>query len=464
MKNVLALLAFSLSFNCIAQSSGQPSTIRANKPIATIRVGSSFSKNNWSILPATRPDVYEVNIEGPPVNVIFITDVDSLSFSVKAGQTYPFVVLLNGRDSAFTEIRGIVFKKPARFTDAYKKANNGKTLAEIPEVYELVNILLSLTPTFQKDSGIVSRQPPYYQRVNQHFAPFAQEPAVTLMDSLVRAGRYFDIKTDAYSFEFDKQDRLIRSTVYDRINWGRTNSLLPFITRLQKFADKAGFRRFYQENRPIYNAQIKAYRDSLKTGEMVTWLNRNFPGTRYNAFKIIWSPLVGNNQSANWFKDNGFSEMQAHVNFPYQAVTRLDSLSSLSNQVKRGNIVFTEINHSFINPEGERSQYSDGINSAFANLPTWAEGVALKNYGNPYLCFNEYMNWGLVSLRYVDYADGKDMEKLFTNLESRMVKYRGFRRFAEFNRFLVKIYQSRKPGTTVAELYPQIVSWFVANK
>lgn len=135
-----------------------------------------------------------------------------------------------------------------------------------------------------------------------------------------------------------------------------------------------------------------------------------------------------------------------------------------SNQVKRGNIVFTEINHSFINPEGEKSRYSGGINSAFADMPTWAEGLALQYYGNPYLCFNEYMNWGLVSLRYVDYTDDKDLEKLFTQVETNMVENRGFRRFAEFNRFLIGIYQGRKPGTTVADLYPQIVAWFVENK
>ena len=464
MKSILALLALSFSLGCSAQSPDQPVTIRADKPLATIRVGSDFSKNNWSILPETRPDVYEVNVEGPPVEVTFITDADSISFSVKSGQTYPFVVLLNGHDSAFTEIRGMAYKKPARFDDAYKKANTGKTLAEIPEVYELVNILFALTPTFQKDSGIVSRQPPYYQRMNRHFAPHGHEPAIALMDSLAQAGRYFDIKMDAYSFGFNKQGRLVRSAVYDRINWGRTNSLLPFIPRLEAFSDKTDFQRFYRENRALYDAQINVYRDSLNVGEMVSWLNKNFPGTRYDAFKIIWSPLVGNNQSATWFKDNGFREMQAHVNFPYQSATRSDGVSSLSNQVRRGNIVFTEINHSFINPEGEKDQYSEGINRAFANLPTWAEGVALKHYANPYLCFNEYLNWGLVSLRYVDYADGKDLEKLFAKVETNMVKVRGFRRFAEFNRFLVGIYQGRKPGTTVADLYPQIVTWFVENK
>ena len=46
--------------------------------------------------------------------------------------------------------------------------------------------------------------------------------------------------------------------------------------------------------------------------------------------------------------------------------------------MKGGNIASTEINHPFINPEGEKSRYSQGINEAFVPLPTWAEGIALK--------------------------------------------------------------------------------------
>ncbi len=459
---VLIFIIIWLTLPVNGQSSKPLTVIRANKPVADIRVGTKFSKGNWSILPEARPDVFEAQIEGSSVPVTFITDSDSLRVTVKPGDVYPFVVLLNGRDSAFTEIRGVAYTPPARFSEAYKKANTGATTAEIPEVYELVNILMTLTPTFKGDSGIVSRQQPYYGRLMAHFAPFANHAAVALIDSLMKADRYFDIKMDAYSFGFDRRGRITRSLIYDRVSWG--NTLLPYITRIQQFADKTNFRQFYRQNAPVYEGQIRAYRDSLNIAEMVRWLNGHFPGTRYNAFKIIWSPLVGHNQSAQWLEDNGFKEMQAHVNFPYQTQTGMAGFSARSNEIKRGNIVFTEINHAFINPEDEKPAYKEGIQTAFANLKTWAEGAALQNYGNPYSCFNEYMNWGLVSLRFLDYADKADREKLLTLLETMMEKRRGFRRFAPFNRFLVNLYQTRQPGTTIADLYPQIVGWFVANK
>lgn len=105
-------------------------------------------------------------------------------------------------------------------------------------------MLLALTPTCQQDSGLISRQPPYYSRMTHYFTAYREEPAIYLMDSLVRAGRYFDIKTDAYAFQYDPQGRIVRSAIYDRINWGRTNSLLPYIHRLQQFSDRIRFSHF----------------------------------------------------------------------------------------------------------------------------------------------------------------------------------------------------------------------------
>jgi hypothetical protein len=50
---------------------------------------------------------------------------------------------------------------------------------------------------------------------------------------------------------------------------------------------------------------------------MLIWLRREFPDVRaYDTFNIVFSPLVGSNQSVTWFESNGFRELQPHVNFP----------------------------------------------------------------------------------------------------------------------------------------------------
>jgi hypothetical protein len=80
------------------------------------------------------------------------------------------------------------------------------------------------------------------------------------------------------------------------------------------------------------------------------------------------------------------------------------------------------------------------------------------------MSFDEYMNWALVSLRYIDYAPLTEQPKLIAQIEDIMLNYRGFRRFPEFNQFLVKTYKNRRKGETVADLYPAIVGWFEENK
>jgi hypothetical protein len=77
--------------------------------------------------------------------------------------------------------------------------------------------------------------------------------------------------------------------------------------------------------------------------------------------------------------------------------------------------------------------------------------------------FNEYMNWGLVCLRFVDYAPRDEQNKMISMVEEMMTKRRGFPQFASFNKFLVDLYRNRKPNQPLAELYPQIIDWFENN-
>ncbi len=438
--------------------------IQATQGLVSVRVGKEVHHNAWGIAPEAKPDVYQASIKGREALVAFLTDVDSIGFRVKPGESYRFYILLNGKDSALTEIQGVKFTEPARFSKKYIRTHTGKTLTEIPEVYELLNIAFALTPTYKKEQWAVSKGTDYYDDVLQYFDRYSNHPTVLLLDSLLARNLFFVLKMDGYAFDMDRRGRIVPGKVYDRVSWGQENTLRPYIAALQAFADDSGFRAFFRAHQPYYDRQIAAYRDSIGTGQMVEWLNGHFPGTSYNAFKIIWSPLVGGNQSANWFEDNGFKEAHAHVNFPYAHYEWFRGDSPASTLLRRGNIVFTEINHSFINPEAEKPEHAALINRALADLRPWAaEGSTAQYYGNPMACFNEYMNWGLVSLRYADAAPAGELEAMLRQNEEMMVNGRGFTRFAEFNRFLVDLYRQRPAGATIASLYPAIIAWFAAQ-
>jgi hypothetical protein len=135
--------------------------------------------------------------------------------------------------------------------------------------------------------------------------------------------------------------------------------------------------------------------------------------------------------------------------------------SEVGQNVFRGNIVFTEINHGYINPEADK--YAERITRASSNRDRWVDKSRGQGYYGGIACFNEYMNWALVSLRIVDYAPKDEQARMIAAVDRMMVRNRGFLQFEQFDKFLVNLYRSRGAGKTVADLYPQIIVWFERN-
>jgi len=75
--------------------------IKANSKTVDIKDGKTLKKGAWTIVPEAKPDVYKTSGK----SVTFYTDLDSISFTVKPRHEYSFVILLNGKDSAFTQIK-----------------------------------------------------------------------------------------------------------------------------------------------------------------------------------------------------------------------------------------------------------------------------------------------------------------------------------------------------------------------
>lgn len=359
---LLVLLPFAISLNSFSQ---QIPVLKSHTYNISVRDGNYFKKGRWNIDPKVNPDIYEapMAINEKYKLVTFITDVDSLQFKVEKGKTYPFVIIVNEKDSAFTQVRPI--QSDVTFTKDYIKSHEGKTFAEIPAVYELVNIIIALTNTGKNQEGLVVKNIAYHQAVINWFIKYDKEPIVKKIDSVLSGSyvEYFSIKMNAYSFKFGHRGKIVPSGVYDRLTG--TNTLRPYLRELQDFSNKSNFLTFFKKQQPLYNQLISSYRDSIGIAEMQKWLGKNFPETRYNSYKIVFSPLVGNNQSANWFEYNGFKEVQAHVNFPYRIEAEKKEFSRDALRVKDGNIVFTELNHNFIGPEGQKLEYQKGLNDAF---------------------------------------------------------------------------------------------------
>lgn len=441
--------------------------IKSNVSFVSIRDGKIFKKNSWNLVPEAKPDVYDVGLfEGVPQKVTFYTDMDSISFLVSLGKSYDFIIDWNGK-KCHQRLVGQKFVPAAVFDEKYIEKRKGKIFISIPEVYELVNIAMAVSSFGKANKNFIYQKSGYYRNVLDWFDKFSNHEFVSTMDSILsrNSGYYASLKMNGKAFIFDASGHIQRSEVFDRTGFRdqKTNMLLPYMKQMQSFADKSNFLAFYRENSETYNYQINFYKDSVNIPEMQTWLEKNFPGaSTYDTYNIILSPLVAYNQSTTWFESNGFKELQPHINFPYrQDFKSLFPISKVAEYTYRGNIVFTEINHGYINPEGDK--YGSKVYEAVSNRNKWVDSSKSANGYTGARIFHEYMNWGLISLRILDYVEESEQEKLIERVERSMENGRGFLQFKAFNQELIELYKNRKEGSTIADLYPQILAWFEKN-
>jgi len=101
-KIMFALLLLLTCYAQMAVAQKKLPVLKANSKKVSIKDGSDLKVDTWNIVPEAKPDIYKTYSK----KVTFYTDLDSMSFNInpKIG-IYDFIILLNGKDSAFTQIR-----------------------------------------------------------------------------------------------------------------------------------------------------------------------------------------------------------------------------------------------------------------------------------------------------------------------------------------------------------------------
>ena len=193
---------------------------------------------------------------------------------------------------------------------------------------------------------------------------------------------------------------------------------------------------------------------------MWAWLEQQFPNTKYQSYRIIFSPLIsGSHSTQNYTMYTGKEPFSQSVMFICNA-DRVDKIKEISEKQKEGlmsGIVFTEIDHNYVNRASNK--YKKTIDSLFSNRSFWAsKGNSSEFYGSPLSIFNEYMTWSVFCLYIIDSYDKQDADFVINERENRMVDKRNFIKFKEFNQALIKIKQDY-PQLKIIELYPYILNW-----
>lgn len=108
MRKTNLILALTMAAASATAQTNLPVMQAGDKPLMIFEDGSRKpAVKAWILEPEMRPDVYETAAH----RVTYKSDTDSLTFNIMEDGVYDFVVLKNGRDSAFQQIRWIPVEK-----------------------------------------------------------------------------------------------------------------------------------------------------------------------------------------------------------------------------------------------------------------------------------------------------------------------------------------------------------------
>ena len=324
----------------------------------------------------------------------------------------------------------------------------------IPEVYELANVIIAMTSFGRTSPVAVHRTGEYYQRVNTTFSLFRNHPS---MQNLQLASsdplrEYYDFRDPSSGYVFE--DGEIRRDPAAIISRSR-NLFRERRDAVQSFAEASQFRRFFTENAAFYADQIERYRAIAEVDEIADWLEREFPGVSYRHYTVVLSPLVYGSHSAMFPSTEEALFLVAGPDVT-TGVETSDGVKKATVQ----RILFTEVDHAFVNPVTDR--YRTQITSAFGNRTKWTTDNS-SFYDSPTAVFNEYMTWAAFLLFAQERLTTTDFDTVRQLTVQLMEGSRRFQRFGVFTAELSRLYREREPGKTVADLYPQMVAWALAN-
>jgi hypothetical protein len=103
MNQKTKLLLILLLFGQTVSAQQKFPVIKADSIAVDIKDGDDFTKAAWFISPKTKPDIYKTPNKSIH-KITFYTNKDSISFIVKPHEKYNFIILLNNKDSALTQI------------------------------------------------------------------------------------------------------------------------------------------------------------------------------------------------------------------------------------------------------------------------------------------------------------------------------------------------------------------------
>lgn len=443
-------------YSCTAKKEKMIPILKSNVAKISYKINGDAPRA-WTLNSKLKPDRLKVETDVNGLSVGFISDIDSVFYAIKTNDTLQFNVVYQQKDTALTEIVGI--PKNVHFSEAYIARNTGRFKVEIPEVHELVNIMVALSKIGQLDGNMIDNSTAYHKEVLKYFLPYKNHPAIALMNKHITKVMhnesyyfYYALKMNACGYIFNTDGEILNDGVITKMGFSSLEN--PFEKHNQLFEDfakQSKFRKFYKEHLPYFKELIKDYKVLNPIRKMQNWLEKKFHFS-YGSYLVTFSPLVGGIHSTQKYKDNGFEQTVMFVCRSEFSNVYNDNVNEMLNS----RVVFTEIDHNFVNPTSDK--FIKEIDTAFDDRAIWAnDSAGASPYGSPLAVFNEYMTFALFSLYCIDTFPSKDVE-FYIPIMERMMKNRGFINFNKFNQKLINTY-TKQPKVTIDQMYTTMLSW-----
>lgn len=343
---------------------------------------------------------------------------------------------------------------------------------EVPEVYELMHIALAVSELAgsKEDTQFIRKDTSYYQEVIAHFDSYSKHPFIVELEHSLRKARakedivpFAILRYQALTYGLNEGGELVPNQTYV-LPWlvAQFAELVPIIPfnlnkhtmLMSDFSKTTNFKQFYRDHQPYYDSLISLSYDLCDYRRMWNWLEAQFPN-KYESYRIVYSPLTGGFHSTMNLQseDGDIKQTLMFVSAPILSAN-VEAIS-VAEQANKCRIVFTEIDHNYVNPL--TSTYIAKLRDAMPDYRRWNTGK--QGYASEYETFNEYITWGVFSLYALDTFPKSELESILEQQENFMVKFRGFPKFKEFNRELLKRYRERQEDKMVADLYPEMLAW-----
>ena len=364
---------------------------------------------------------------------------------------------------------------PQPHPEAYRSAHRGTTAFEVPEVYELANVILYLS-ALSDSTGNHPVGSAYTDAVAAHFAPFRRHALVRLLDKHAAADEagfslYYGFRENSYGFAFDEWDRLtavpyhlpVAADFYSGLAPITALTFVDLLYLVQDFAQQSGFRQFYRDHAGEYAEQIEQQQRLMPVRGMWDWLEREFP-ERMDHYAIVFSPLIGGSHSTQRFQEDpfdrpySFHESIMFVNGPNEMLAT--SYDTITQEALQSGIVFTEIDHNYVNPI--TSKYHDEVTAKMGSLANWNGRAGTGYYDSPYATFNEYVTHALFCL-YIRETYPEEVAELVIDRREQLMDRRDFPRFRAFNQAFLTRFAKEKRGEPLSESYAEIIGLLGTN-